>query len=1090
MSRCYCFPLSNFALIKSIALTRRLSILLLTILAFLTCSVERSSAQNAFRNLDVVVSGQAAPGYYLISQVSLDSFGLMDNAGRYQHATNVGRHGNTSAYKGKWISYYVESTGKQVYVRRDVNLNVIDTMQVSAPYVTDFHEGRIVSDSSYYILGTELIEADMSTLVTGGKKNASVISGVIQERTFSGKTLFTWRSIEHIPVTDACKGVDLAANTIDYIHINSIVEDVDRNILISCRHLSEVIKINRETGAIMWRLGGSESKNNQFRFLNDTTDGYVGFSYQHCAVPSASGTLLLFDNGNTKNSVKSRAVEYQLDYADMTAKRVWEFVPKPDIYASTMGSVQELENGNILIGYGSGSNKVVAQEVSREGTIEVQINNPTNIGFSSYRVGKATFLMTGVYKSITSPSYVAFSNADSTTHVSVNLTLVDAPTSAVVQRYPYAPHSVTFSSQPVCGVLPTRWVVNFKENSNVDGSLEFNLGTCPGIEYPDFIRMYRRPTEGTGAFTRVNNAMYSASTKVLAVPGLVNGEYMIAYADCFAPQLISPTNLSVEVSSSPVIAWSTAIGEGEYKVEMALDETFSSIVSSYVTRRLDTTLSALSKSTTYYWRVRTTTVSGNGPWSVVHRFTTQIGIPQIVYPRNTSDTVSVLSSAEFSWTSAPGADAYRVRILRRDVAELIVDTIVATTTFLPSVQLIANTWYSWTVSSVKGTVTRGSSGTEAFLTALAAPGLEKPSYDAIDVATVKLGFLWTPISSALKYVVTIRKGDGGATLFQDTVNTNTILVAMLPAATRLTWSCYAIGMYGRGESAPPMDFITASASSISQPVRLSPNSVASIDTLNVTFSWSAPSQAKSYDLQISSSGSFSWRDLVISDLKEPTYTIATLKPGWVYKWRAITYADNSVSGWSDTATFTTVPRSGSGLTPLLPMPGSVSVPLAGNFAYIASSAYTRYRLLVDTLPEFKTPIQFSSTSNTCKYDGLLPATTYFWKVVGSTSTGKDVEGATAFFVTKDAITGIDEELDAQLFSATLVGNQIVIRSARQTSAKLSVGVYTLQGRLLYSGNVQVTSDAIALNEPLHTGVYFVLLRDSNGKYYATRLAVE
>ena len=90
----------------------------------------------------------------------------------------------------------------------------------------------------------------------------------------------------------------------------------------------------------MWRLGGSDSKNNQFTFLNDTKDGYVGFSFQHSAAETADGTLLLFDNGNTKPTAESRAVEYQLDEVAKTATRVWEYKPSPPMYANNMGNVQ------------------------------------------------------------------------------------------------------------------------------------------------------------------------------------------------------------------------------------------------------------------------------------------------------------------------------------------------------------------------------------------------------------------------------------------------------------------------------------------------------------------------------------------------------------------------------------------------------------------------------------------------------------------------------------------------------------------------------------------------------------------------------
>ena len=60
--------------------------------------------------------------------------------------------------------------------------------------------------------------------------------------------------------------------------MNSVAIDYDDHIIVSNRHLSEVTKINRQTGDIIWRLGGV---NNEFDFVNDEFQ----MSYQHDARP-------------------------------------------------------------------------------------------------------------------------------------------------------------------------------------------------------------------------------------------------------------------------------------------------------------------------------------------------------------------------------------------------------------------------------------------------------------------------------------------------------------------------------------------------------------------------------------------------------------------------------------------------------------------------------------------------------------------------------------------------------------------------------------------------------------------------------------
>ena len=110
----------------------------------------------------------------------------------------------------------------------------------------------------------------------------------------------------------------------------------------SNRHLNECTKINRQTGEIIWRLGG---KNNQFVFINEE----LTFSFQHYfqSVPEKPNHYTLFDNGNLRGD-SSRVVEYELDIDNMTATKVWEYMPNSR-YSPSKGNAQRLTNGNTLI---------------------------------------------------------------------------------------------------------------------------------------------------------------------------------------------------------------------------------------------------------------------------------------------------------------------------------------------------------------------------------------------------------------------------------------------------------------------------------------------------------------------------------------------------------------------------------------------------------------------------------------------------------------------------------------------------------------------------------------------------------------------
>ena len=203
----------------------------------------------------------------------------------------------------------------------------------------------------------------MSKFVTGGSKSASVIGAVVQELDTAGNVVFQWNSIDHIGISDTNQ--DLTSTSIDYVHANAVELDADNNILISSRHLDEITKINRETGKIMWRLGG---KGNQFSIstasgINDVPEFYM----QHDIRRLPDGDISLFDDHNAHSPMNSRALEFVLDEVSKTATLVWEYRNSPDIFSGFMGNVQYLPNGNKVIGWG-GSSSPNLTEVTADGT--------------------------------------------------------------------------------------------------------------------------------------------------------------------------------------------------------------------------------------------------------------------------------------------------------------------------------------------------------------------------------------------------------------------------------------------------------------------------------------------------------------------------------------------------------------------------------------------------------------------------------------------------------------------------------------------------------------------------------------------------
>jgi hypothetical protein len=272
------------------------------------------------------------------------------------------------------LTYF--DTDKDKFYALNSKYEIVDSFFCGNGFETDLHELLVQPNGNSYLLGLDPRIVDMSLIVPGGREDAMVIGFLIQELDKQKNVIFQWRSLDYIPITDAAESIDLTAQTIDYIHSNAICVDFDGNLLLSSRHLNEITKINRQTGRIIWRLGG---KANQFTFLNENYE----FSYQHDIRRLDNGNIILFDNGNLRSPQFSRAVEYELDETDYTARLIWEYRNSPDYFASAMGSARRLPNGNTLINWVRGG---FITEVRPDGSKALELKYPEN--FFSYRVLK------------------------------------------------------------------------------------------------------------------------------------------------------------------------------------------------------------------------------------------------------------------------------------------------------------------------------------------------------------------------------------------------------------------------------------------------------------------------------------------------------------------------------------------------------------------------------------------------------------------------------------------------------------------------------------------------------------------------------
>jgi len=361
-----------------------------------------------------------SPGYLFFAPYTLTTFVdyliIMDNNGVpiFYERTPYKRH-SLQIQQDRWLTYGDRETN--YFYLMDSSYSVVDSFTTGNGYPLNIHDFQLLQKGHALLLAGDHQTVRMDTIVAGGDTAAIVFGAIIQEVDASKNVIFQWRSWDHYQITDATEDINLTAHTIDYVHANAVELDNDGNILLSSRNMDEITKINRQTGEIIWRLGGVKSRNNQFQFINDTRT----FSHQHDIRRLSNGNVSLYDNGRLLIPQYSRVLEYELDENNKEATLVWKFSYDPPIYKNVMGNMQRLSNGNTIIGWGGhfSPDRRAISEVNYDGTVALEVSLPYTI--SNYQAFKFPWKMNLF---VTDPNSIFFESipvGDSAT-ILINLT--------------------------------------------------------------------------------------------------------------------------------------------------------------------------------------------------------------------------------------------------------------------------------------------------------------------------------------------------------------------------------------------------------------------------------------------------------------------------------------------------------------------------------------------------------------------------------------------------------------------------------------------------------------------------------------------
>jgi hypothetical protein len=298
---------------------------------------------------------RSSPGKGLLFVTTLTGPGqrgpmILDDHGRlvwFRKTKNVAINFRRQIYKGRPVLTWWEGTiskigtGEGEGVILDSSYKEIARVRAGNGLHADVHELLLTPEGTALI--TIYSEKTVDLTPIGGPAAHPTLDSILQEVDIAtGKVLLEWHSLDHIAIEDSWSPI---LSPFDYFHINSIDVDLDGNLLVSARNTWGVYKIDRKTGAVMWRLGGKSS------------DFELGpgalFMYQHDARAHADGTITLYDDGSGNASHQSRAIRIGLSMPDRRAVLLQEFLHPNPITAAAMGNAQVLSNGNVLVGWGT-----------------------------------------------------------------------------------------------------------------------------------------------------------------------------------------------------------------------------------------------------------------------------------------------------------------------------------------------------------------------------------------------------------------------------------------------------------------------------------------------------------------------------------------------------------------------------------------------------------------------------------------------------------------------------------------------------------------------------------------------------------------
>jgi Arylsulfotransferase (ASST) len=270
--------------------------------------------------------------------------------------------------------------GRGYDVIDDTSYHQIATVHAGDGLEADLHEFQLTPRGTAFITAYHEVPADLRSV--GGPEHGWVYDSVVQEIDVgTGRVVFEWHSLGHVPFTDSFEANHEPAKDatkkrpLDYFHVNAVSDGPNGTILVSGRNTSTIYLLARD-GRIIWRMGGKRS--------DFGPAAAVRFRYQHDARMLSPTELTVFDNGAIpKSEPYTRPLVLHVDVKTHTVRILKTFVRPQKLLSPYEGDLELLPDGGAFVGWG-GIRR--ATEFTAQGKVNFELRLPFGDTYRAFRL--------------------------------------------------------------------------------------------------------------------------------------------------------------------------------------------------------------------------------------------------------------------------------------------------------------------------------------------------------------------------------------------------------------------------------------------------------------------------------------------------------------------------------------------------------------------------------------------------------------------------------------------------------------------------------------------------------------------------------